>query len=44
MHKTQYNEPMFKVVVSSTQDVITTSLEAPVKDPFETGMEPISMD
>ena len=39
-----YNEPEFKVVVSSTQDVITTSGGETTTNytpgPFETGNEP----
>ena len=43
MNKTQYNEPMFKVVISSSQDVITTSVEAnPTynQGQFETNPQP----
>ena len=37
-----YNEPEFKVVVSNTQDVITTSGETPTSTPgqFETDNVP----
>ena len=36
----EYKEPMFKVVITSAQDVLTAS-ETYVTDPFESDMIPL---